>query len=70
MRRFTAVELGLVAFWLGYGVIALCVVYLAIPPVSRVLLLILGGYSILAAPVLVIACRRGNRFARNKKPAA
>ncbi len=53
MRRFTPVEMLLFVFWVGYAIFAACVLYEATPPESRVLLLILGGYSAALAPMVV-----------------
>ena len=63
MRRLTSVEVMLIVFWVGYAIIAACVFYAAAPAVGRVLLLILGGYSLALAPVVIIVLWQARRNA-------
>ncbi len=70
MRRLTAVEVMLTVFWVGYTIIAACVAYEAAQPAGRVLLLILAGYSIALAPVVIIVLWQAGREGRRPDPAS
>ena len=54
MRRLTSVEILLIVFWVGYAILAAGVLLASTPPASKMLLLILGGYSLAIAPVIFI----------------
>ncbi|HUH91803.1 MAG TPA: hypothetical protein VL742_01495 [Casimicrobiaceae bacterium] len=69
MRRLTSVEILLIVFWVGYAILAAGVLYASTPPVSRVLLLILGGYSVAIAPVIFIVLWDAGVIPRKKRSA-
>ena len=69
MRRLTPVEILLLVFWVGYAILAAGVLYVSVPRASQVLLLILGGYSIALAPVILIVMWDAGLIPRKKRPA-
>jgi hypothetical protein len=69
MRRLTSVEILLLVIWVGYAILAACVLYALAPPVSRVLLLILAGYAIALAPVMIIVMWQAGVIPRQKRGA-
>jgi hypothetical protein len=70
MRRLTSVELMIAVFWVGYAIIAAAALYAAAQPVARVLLLILGGYSIALAPVVIVVLWQAGQIAPRKRTAS
>jgi len=69
MRRLTSVEILLSVFWIGYAILAAGVLLAAAPPASKVLLLILGGYSLAIAPVIFIVMWDAGLIPRRKRSA-
>ena len=67
MRKPTPAPFTLIVFWTLYAIAATWTLYEATPPLSRDLLLILGGYgAILAVVTGVILLRIG--FTRSRRP--
>ncbi len=69
MRRLTSVEMLLIVFWVGYAILAAGVLLASAPPASRLLLLILGGYSLAIAPVIFIVMWDAGVIPRRKRRA-
>ena len=64
MQRLSLATKVLVVFWTAYGMVAVYTLHQALPPVSRDLLLILGGMgAILVIATFAIVLR--NRLARS-----
>jgi len=61
MRRPTPSLLAIIVFWASYVPIAAYVLYEVTPPVSRALLLILGGYAAILGVLTFVLLRRGRR---------
>jgi len=69
MRRLTSIEILLIVFWVGYAVLAAGVLFASAGPVSKLLLLILAGYSLAIAPVIFIVMWDAGVIPRKKRAA-
>lgn len=66
MKRPAPAVFTLIVFWALYAIAAAWTLYQTIPPVSRNLLLILGGYAAVLA-ILTVAIALRDKFVRFRR---